>query len=80
MNTKIFQKAYDDLMKLQEGGRAFKRSGLTPYEYTLIYDIMRDMSYGITLNTTISEKVADWFRKHNFNVKPENIGWVISLD
>ena len=79
MNTKIFKKAYDDLMLLQDGGRLFKKSGLTVCEYEMVYNIMKNINEGKEYNPTISEKVANWFSKHKFEVKPEGISWVISL-
>lgn len=79
MNTKIFKKAYDDLILLQEGGRLFKKSGLTTCEYEMVYNIMKNINEGKEYNPTISEKVANWFSKHKFEVKPEGIGWIISL-
>lgn len=79
MNIKIFKKAYDDMIHLQESERLFKRSGLTTCEYELVYNIMKNVNEGKEYNPTISEKVANWFSKHKFKVKPEGIGWVISL-
>lgn len=47
---------------------------LTLYEYREIEDICE----GVT-NTTISQKVADFFTKNKVNVKPEGIGWRITI-
>lgn len=79
MNTKIFKKAYDDMIHLQESERLFKRSGLTNCEYEVVYNIMKNINEGKEYNPTISENVANWFSKHKFGVKPEGIGWVIVL-
>lgn len=67
------------MIHLQECERLFKRSGLTTYEYELVYNIMKNINEGKEYNPTISEKVANWFSKHKFKVKPEGIGWVIGL-
>lgn len=47
---------------------------LTLYEYREIEDIYEGVA-----NTTISQKVADFFAKHKANVKPEGIGWRITV-
>ena len=67
------------MIRLQETERLFKRAGLTIYEYELVYNIMKNINEGKEYNPTISGKVANWFSKHKFKVKPEGVGWVISL-
>lgn len=47
---------------------------LTLYEYREIENICEGVA-----NTTISQRVADFFTKHKANVKSEGIGWRITV-
>lgn len=47
---------------------------LTLYEYREIEDICEGVA-----NTTISQKVADFFTNNKASVKPEGIGWRIEI-
>jgi hypothetical protein len=74
---KVFKAAYDKLASMEDGKLS---KGLSLADFDLIYTAMHEMYEDHKAHAeTISQNVADWFRKNKFDVQECGIGWTISL-
>ena len=74
---KVFKAAYDKLASMEDGKLA---KGLSLVDFDLIYTAMQEIYEDHKAHAeTVSQNVADWFRKNKFYVHESGIGWTISL-
>lgn len=78
---KMFTTLHHNLINDVEDYGDIKRLGLTMADYNISLDVLRDLS-GIknAKSETISQNVADLFRRRGFMVKEKGIGWQISFE
>ena len=74
---KVFMRACDRIEVMADGN--FGRSGFSVADFSIANAIMAEIYNGAHHADTISQNVADWFRKNRFNVQERGIGWTISL-
>ena len=74
---KVLMDAYDKMEVMADGN--FGRSGFSVADFSIANSIMAEIYNGAHHADTISQNVADWFRKNKFDVQERGIGWTISL-
>ena len=74
---KVLMDAYDKMEVMADGN--FGRSGFSVADFSIANSIMAEIYNGAHHAETISQNVADWFRKNKFSVQERGVGWTISL-
>lgn len=76
---KTFTAAYSKYIDIQDD-RDLRKNHITLCEYHVIFDILKELS-DITEKKaeTISEGVANWFKRNGFAVAERGVGFSISL-